>query len=109
MFEDAIHPTLLFLPSITPVRESLQLLPVAYEALGALCDARFLAANDPERLKFLDSIIRRGILPGYLHSSQTPALVRILIFELSKTMSRMGIHSVKHLKVYRKSFYFPFH
>ena len=99
VFEDAIYPTLMFLPSLTPVEESLQLLPAAYNALGSLCDARFPAPGDLERLKFLDRIIRHGVLPGYLHSSQIPALVEVLINELSLTVSRMGIHFVKHLKV----------
>ncbi|KAH8594490.1 hypothetical protein B0O99DRAFT_625064 [Bisporella sp. PMI_857] len=98
VFEDAIHPTLLFLPSLTPVEESVQLLPAAYVALNALCDARFAEKNDKERIKFLDQVIRRGVLPGYQYASEHPAIVHILVKELASTTGKLGIHSVKHLK-----------
>ncbi|KAG9243773.1 hypothetical protein BJ878DRAFT_104058 [Calycina marina] len=98
VFEDAIHPTLLFLPSLTPIEESLQLLPAAYTALAALCDARFAATGDSERVKFLDKIVRHGILPGYLHSSESLAIIQVLVHELSNVVSRLGVYSVKHLK-----------
>ena len=109
VFEDAIHPTLLFLPSITPVEESLLLLPAAYRALGVLCEVQFPNTDDAGRLRLLDRIIRHGILPGYLHSSQILVLVNVLVTELCTTVSRMGVHSVKHLKVYltTTSVYFP--
>src|ERR1700709_264859 len=68
VFEDAILPTLLFLPSITPAEESLQLLPPAYRALEVLTDVRFQGQEKKEKgekMSFFDRVLRKGILPGY--------------------------------------------
>jgi hypothetical protein len=65
---------------------------------SALCDARFAEKNDKERIKFLDQVIRRGVLPGYQYASEHPAIVQILVKELASTTGKLGIHSVKHLK-----------
>lgn len=101
VFEDAILPTLLFLPSITPEEESLQLLTPAYKALEVLAVARF--GDDEkekrEKMKFFDCILRKGILMGYFHAQEIPAIVEVLMVELSVIISNMGIYSVKHLKV----------
>lgn len=103
VFEDAILPTVLFLPSITPVEESLQLLPPAYMALEALGEIRFSdeEKEKKEKMKFLDRVIRKGILLGYYHASVHHSIVEVLLQHLSILVFKMGIHSVKHLKVHQ--------
>ncbi|CAG8979861.1 hypothetical protein HYALB_00002634 [Hymenoscyphus albidus] len=126
LFEDALMPTLLYLPNLTPVAESMQLLPSAYKALIVLCSTRF-PQNSPvgskvaadivsltspksgtdkdlqttlknERTKFLDRIMRRGIFTGYTHAMEHPPIVSILIYYHRLLAEKMGIESVKHLK-----------
>src|SRR5579871_6828058 len=69
VFEDAVMPTLLFLPSITPVEESLNLLSSAYLTLFSLGHVRYKSKNErSSELKFLDRIMRQGVLQGFIHS-----------------------------------------
>jgi hypothetical protein len=51
-----------------------------------------------ERLKFLDRVMREGIFSAYTHSSENPDIVEVLVEQMSILISKMGIHSVKHLK-----------
>jgi hypothetical protein len=127
VFEEAITPSLSWLPNLTPLGESLEILPAAYTALSSLCDARYPlppappAAQSPipisisnkkksdteqekldklkkDRLKFLDRVMRQGIFSSYAHSSTNPDIVEILIEQMSVLVAKIGIHSVKHLK-----------
>lgn len=100
VFEDAIMPTLLFLPSLTPVDESVRLLKPAYEVLFTLANARFPVSEDwPQKMRFMDRILRQGILHGIEHCRDNVKIIDVLLKELRDLISRMGIHSVKHLKV----------
>ncbi|RDL40006.1 uncharacterized protein BP5553_04346 [Venustampulla echinocandica] len=115
VFEDALMPILLYLPNLTPPEESLQLLPAAYGALGVLCDVRYppppshatpqtettdeqQAQLEKEKVKLLDRILRKGIFAGYAHSCEHIPIVEELIRQLRVLISRLGIHTVKHLK-----------
>ncbi|TEY79633.1 hypothetical protein BOTCAL_0043g00370 [Botryotinia calthae] len=125
VFENTIHPVLLFLPSTTPIEETLKLLPEAYKALNALCNAIWpskgeeetstsvttIAINKPSktnttpskspaqlRLAFLDRIIRHAILPAYLHCQEIPSVVEILVVQIGIIVPEMKISGVKHLK-----------
>jgi hypothetical protein len=103
VFEEAIIPILLYLPSITPVNESLQLLPAAYQALFTLCSIRFpdtVVLNSEElrdKLKFLDRVMRKGILTGYLHASEHQEVVQELVTELGLLIKLLNVHCIKHL------------
>lgn len=100
VFEDTVMPSLLFLPSLTPVDESLRLLPVAYAALYDLCDIRYPAvANTTERMRLYDRIMRHGFLEGYLYSRENHSIVEALVRQADTLVRKMGIHAVKHLKV----------
>jgi hypothetical protein len=107
VFEDAVFPTLLYLPTITPLDESLVLLPAAYSALFALYSVRFDPdekekekgkEKEKEGMKFLDKLLRKGILAGYAYTSEDPSIVEILLIQLKILIEKMGIGSVKHLK-----------
>jgi hypothetical protein len=86
------------------LEESVVLVPAAYEALFALCDVRFPASDSngngdgKERTKFLDKLLRKGILSGYAHCSEHPSIVEILLTQTKLLIDKMGITSVKHLK-----------
>ncbi|PGH36008.1 hypothetical protein GX50_01178 [[Emmonsia] crescens] len=89
VFQDALNPCLLSLPTITPEPESIHLLQYAYPALLALIRTRFPSSQppstsipqrptqtkpkqDPESQKRLESLthfLRHGILHSYHHTS----------------------------------------
>lgn len=100
VFEDAIIPTLSYLPSLTPVNESVKLLVPAYEALYLLGDVLFPDKEErPAKIKLMDRIMRQGILQGIEHCSDNVRIVEVLLVELSKLLPLLGIYAVKHLKV----------
>lgn len=100
VFEDAVMPTLLYLPSLTPVEESLRLLSPAYDALYALADTRFSPDSaSPEKLKLLDRIMRQGVLRGYFHTMENVRIVEVMIQQMGSVVKKMNFHAVKHLKV----------
>lgn len=109
VFEEAVMPTLMFLPSITPVNESIQLLPPAYNALFILADVRWGTGSNAgiepesktsiEKMKFYDQIMRKGILRGYGHAHEHVKIVILLTEEIGTIVEKMGLAAVKHLKV----------
>ncbi|TVY54403.1 hypothetical protein LCER1_G003877 [Lachnellula cervina] len=97
VFEDALLPTLLYLPNLTPVDESLRLLSGAYGALDMLCDVRY-EVGEKARIELLDRVMRMGVFMGYHHASEHPAIVQLLLERTRILVEKMGIHAVKHLK-----------
>jgi tRNA nucleotidyltransferase (CCA-adding enzyme) len=101
VFEEAVLPTLLFLPSLTPVNESLLLLEEAYKALFILSDLRFGAKKDQSnRNKLLDRILRQGVFHGLDHCRENVRITELLLQEMGDVIDRAGIYSIKHLKVH---------
>lgn len=105
VFEDAVFPTLHFLPSITPEDESIQLLGQAYMALLSLVGkldasppAGKVASSTP-RAKLLGKMLREGVLSAYFHAKEQVRIVEVLLAHTAKILDEMGIQSVKHLKV----------
>jgi hypothetical protein len=116
VFEEAIFPTLNYLPSLTPERESILLLDPAFDALLVL--ARKLA--DPaaaadgkegeegsrrESRKLLDRILRGGVFAAFFHAGQHVAIVEVLMRKTSAVVAELGVHAVKHLKDLVPMFY----
>jgi hypothetical protein len=109
VFEDAVSPTLMYLPAVTPVEESLKLLPSAYEAMFVLGSVQYprpvsgtqtqRGKEETENMKFYDRMMREGILRGYVHAQEYSGIVDILLQQLASLVERMGIYGVKHLKV----------
>jgi hypothetical protein len=100
VFEDAVMPTLLLLPSLTPVADSLKLLRAAYEVLHKLGDTLYPTDEKrPSKLKLLDRIMRQGVLQGFFNSRDNVHVSQLLAEEADTLICRMGIHAVKHLKV----------
>ena len=99
LFADAIFPTLLFLPNLTPEKESIQLLEPAYTALLTLAE-RQTTTRAKENL--LDKTLREGVFAGYFHSPEHVRIVEVLLRHTEAIVRSMGIHAVKHLKARRQ-------
>ncbi|KAJ9155112.1 hypothetical protein NKR23_g2546 [Pleurostoma richardsiae] len=95
VFEDAVFPTLLYLPSLTPESESVQLLEPAYAALLTLAGK---LQDGAAKNKLLDKVLRDGIFAGYFHAREHVRIVEVLLRQTSLFVETMGIHAVKHLK-----------
>lgn len=106
VFEDAILPTLHFLPSLTPEDESIQLLSPAFDALlvlaGKLKKAEVSSRPNKSQTPsapLLDRILRDGILSAYFHAKEHIRICQLLFAINSRLIREMGINAVKHLKV----------
>lgn len=100
VMEEAMIPTLSFLPTLTPVDESLLLLHAAYDTLLKLTDVRFGDEKSRQkRQKVLDKLLREGVLHGMNHCHQNIEIIRLLLTVMEKLIHRMGIQTIKHLKV----------
>ncbi|KAJ0113995.1 hypothetical protein J7T55_010239 [Diaporthe amygdali] len=104
VFEDAVFPTLHFLPSITPEEESIILLEAAYTALLSLASKTDTRAGKSEpyggspKAKLLDKMLRDGVFSAYFHVKDHVRIVEVLLMQTAKIVDEMRIHSVKHLK-----------
>ncbi|KFY22871.1 hypothetical protein V493_06272 [Pseudogymnoascus sp. VKM F-4281 (FW-2241)] len=99
LLEEALVPTLSFLPTLTPVAESQLLLRKAYAALLELGDIRYASEDSkPERNRFYDRLMREGIFYGFQHCRDITIILELLLAEMSEIMNRLHIYSVKHAK-----------
>ncbi|KAI0817988.1 hypothetical protein GGR55DRAFT_50915 [Xylaria sp. FL0064] len=121
VFEQAVFPTVLNLPSLTPEAESRDLLAAAYPALFDIAGidntdsetTEYEGTSEQEasrkrslqskgfseaQRKLLDKIVREGIMVGYHHAKQHIRLVEFFCQTLRRLVSGMGILSVKYLK-----------
>ncbi|KAK3323541.1 hypothetical protein B0T19DRAFT_207757 [Cercophora scortea] len=99
VFEEAIFPTLSFLPSLTPEDECVQLLTPAFTALLCLASKQSTAAKDSKaKDKMLDKILREGVFMAYFHAKAHERVVEVLCQQTSLILAQMGIHAVVHLK-----------
>lgn len=111
VIEDAIHPILLYLPPITPLNESLSLLPAAYDAFFTLFEIRYSSltpssqsqTNQNQKVISLTRLLRRAIIPSHGHSSISsrydPMIEEIILTQLPRLIRALDIHSVAHLHV----------
>ncbi|OIW32451.1 hypothetical protein CONLIGDRAFT_712778 [Coniochaeta ligniaria NRRL 30616] len=101
VFEDAIFPSLSYLPSLTPEAESVALLDPAFDALLVL--AGKLGAGEEEggkreERRLLDKVLREGVLAGYFHCPEYPRIVEVLMQRAGDVLAALGLGGVKHLK-----------
>lgn len=109
VFEEALTPCLSYLPELTPEDESVELLSAVYPVLITLAKVRYPLEptvgskiskehSTRERIKQLDSIIRKGVIYSYSHCSEYPRLVSLLFDQLALLCTELGLESVKHLR-----------
>ncbi|KAI0165001.1 hypothetical protein GGR57DRAFT_497871 [Xylariaceae sp. FL1272] len=108
VFEQAVFPTVLSLPSLTPPTESLTLLRAAYPALFDIAGLDTSIGDNQEReqkqfsesqRKSLDKIVREGIMVGFHHAKEHVRLADFFCQILCRLVNGMGIITVKYLKV----------
>lgn len=120
VFEHAVFPAVLYLPSLTPEDESLDILSAAYPVLiemaGLTVDRPLVTTGistteeqkqtqksthqiTEAQRRLLDKIIREGIMVGYHHAKEHVRLVGLFCETLVCIINGMGILAVKHLKV----------
>lgn len=100
VLEEAIMPTLQFLPTHTPEGESAQLLEPAYTALILLAGTRFAYdGNMTAKCNLLDRLLREGVFTAYSHASEYVRIVEVLATKASLIIDELGIYATKHLKV----------
>lgn len=105
VFEEAVFPTLHFLPSITPEEESVILLEAAYTALLGLARkiepkaGKVEANSSSPKAKLLGKTLRDGVFSAYFHVKDHVRIVEVLLTQAAKIVDELEIHAVKHLKV----------
>ncbi len=99
VIEEALMPTLSFLPNLTPVEESLALLDAAYGVLLKMSRVRFDDSQRDRRQKLLDRILRVGVLHGIDHCQENARIVRFLLGVMGKLIIASDVFSTKHLRV----------
>jgi tRNA nucleotidyltransferase (CCA-adding enzyme) len=124
VFEDTLAPSMLLLPSLTPEKQSLEILGSLYPAYRALVQASSSAGSsqvpadagklvslgpgrqsdtqrilDQHKLRqaMLDRLLRNGILAGYIHASDYVHIAALLVSEMSCVIAMMGASSAKYL------------
>lgn len=110
VFGEALMGCLVYLPPTSDEGEAIQLLGAVYPALVALARVRYSAAAadgdeklspqdiQRQRTKFLDKILRDGILYGITHCNTHPKILILLFEQLALFLDELGIESVKHIK-----------
>ncbi|RAH67713.1 tRNA adenylyltransferase [Aspergillus aculeatinus CBS 121060] len=126
VFEDALRPCLLSLPTITPEDDSLRLLSTAYPALHALLETSYAtgsssssssssSSNKPEFTAGLAKTLRDNLITSFHHISSTnpitspsassaltsfphPRLSTLLLTEIQRTTTALGIETTKYMQ-----------
>ncbi|KAL9637364.1 MAG: hypothetical protein Q9164_002229 [Protoblastenia rupestris] len=99
IFENALMPCLLSLPTLTDEADSILLLKQAYPTLVRLTCVRF--SEDRQRMqkvKALDRIVRYGVLRGYAHAGEHVKIAEVLVEQISELTEALGVDIVKHMK-----------
>lgn len=104
VFEEALMPCLTYLPPITPEPDAINLLKAVFPTLLTLSRVRYpppVPSTSPDhrpRTKFLDTVLRKGVIYGYSLCSNYPRITSILFSNLSVFLNELAIDSVKHIK-----------
>ncbi|KAH2305507.1 hypothetical protein KXV26_008556 [Aspergillus fumigatus] len=119
VFEDAVRPCLLSLPSITPEDDAIKLLGVAYPALLSLLQTNYHTATsrsaaNANRDKYISSVartLRENLISSFHHISSTnrtsissfasfpyPRLSTLLFNQMYPLFLELGIHTTKYLQ-----------
>ncbi|KAF1846796.1 tRNA nucleotidyltransferas-like protein [Cucurbitaria berberidis CBS 394.84] len=111
VFAETLLPLFTYIPSLTPEQDSVRLFHEVFPALTSLSlllptntnqtDRREAYASDSDiRNRFLDKVLREGILSPLAHFPTPwtyPKLATTSLSHLTDILGHMGIESVKHL------------
>ncbi|KAI9667504.1 MAG: CCA tRNA nucleotidyltransferase, mitochondrial [Bathelium mastoideum] len=120
VIEEAVIPCLSYLPTLTPEDESVMLLSAAYPTLLTLSRVRYLekpldsktrgkmqdnasssrsqTTSKDQKIHFLNTLVRQGILSGFAHASDHVRVAETLFIHLVPLIQELGIEFVKHLQ-----------
>jgi hypothetical protein len=117
VFKETLFPFFTYLPSLTPEADSITLLDKTFAALIALSDVVFpdgnhrlnfdkkkisnpLDAYDATLEKFMDKILREGVLAALFHAqpSEYPSLATTVLSHIPSLLQKMRLNCVKHLQ-----------
>lgn len=98
LLENTILPTLLLLPTLTPEKDSVSLLSLGYTAVLQLATMGS-GHNGAKSRRLLEAVVRDGLLAGYRHASDYILIVDVLMQNVAKVVSCLGIFCTKHLTV----------
>ncbi|KAF4507035.1 hypothetical protein G6O67_005712 [Ophiocordyceps sinensis] len=98
LFEDAVFPSLLSLPSSAEAQDCVATLCLAFDVLLHLARAD----QDPEhhrKRRLLDRLIRGGFLAGHLNTSTHAVVIETFMHYVAAAVDCLGIFAAKHLQV----------
>ena len=106
VFEEVLMSCLTYLPTLTPEDQSVVILDAAFPALITLSNAQFPVqpsrkehiSNQQKRAKFLDQVLRRGVLSGFTYAGEYVKIAIILLKHLKAISNELGVELVRHLK-----------
>ncbi|KAF3003776.1 CCA tRNA nucleotidyltransferase, mitochondrial [Curvularia kusanoi] len=97
VFASALWPLFTYIPSLTPESESITVFQSVYEPMRSLAT---LSRSEDKQAKFLDKLMREGVLAPLSHfptPATYPNLARVIIDEIPRIATLLGIETVKHL------------
>lgn len=100
VFQNALMPCLLYLPSLVVENESIGILESAYVALILLHQVQFPGEkNRPQRMNSLEKVLTDGIFKGYAHAGENVRIAELLVHKMISLIRELGIEVVKYSKV----------
>ncbi|KAF2631128.1 tRNA nucleotidyltransferase [Macroventuria anomochaeta] len=97
VFASTLWPLLTYIPSLTPEAESVTIFKYVYNPLSSLA---VLSTTPDKRNKFLDKLMREGVLAPLSHfptPSTYPSLARQILHQIGEIATLLEIETVKHL------------
>lgn len=100
VFQNALMPCLLYLPSLVVENESIQILEGAYVAVILLNQVQFPGdKHRTQRMISLEKVLTDGIFKGYAHAGENVKIAEFLIQKMISLVKELGIEVVKYSKV----------
>lgn len=100
VFQNALMPCLLCLPSLVVENESIEILEGAYVAVILLNQVQFPGEKyRTQRVISLEKVLTDGIFKGYAHAGENVKIAELLIQKMISLVKELGIEVVKYSKV----------
>lgn len=100
VFQNALMPCLLCLPSLVVENESIEILEAAYVAVIFLNQVQFPGEKHrTQRMISLEKVLIDGIFKGYAHAGENVKIAELLIQKMISLVRELGIEVVKYSKV----------